>query len=109
MTGRMPSLHGVRSNGIPLHFDNVVFTDLLRAGGYRTALVGKCHLQNMTDRAPEIAPEPRAGLHAQVRYPEARRPSVGAPEYEQELRSRWRSATHQAWRTRVPEELYSTH
>jgi len=31
MTGRMPSLHGVRHNGIPLSLDAVTFTDLLRA------------------------------------------------------------------------------
>jgi arylsulfatase A-like enzyme len=48
MTGRMPSLHGVRHNGIPLSLQANTFVDLLRAEGYRTALVGKSHLQNMT-------------------------------------------------------------
>ncbi len=52
MTGRMPSVHGVRSNGIPLSREAVTFVDLLRAAGYRTALVGKSHLQNFTGNAP---------------------------------------------------------
>ena len=46
MTGRMPSVHGVRCNGIPLSMNAVTFVDLLRNAGYRTALVGKSHLQN---------------------------------------------------------------
>ncbi|WP_188860013.1 sulfatase family protein [Marinobacterium nitratireducens] len=46
MTGRMPSVHGVRANGIPLSTDNVTFVELLREAGYATALVGKSHLQN---------------------------------------------------------------
>jgi hypothetical protein len=33
MTGRMPSVHGVRHNGLPLALDAVVFTELLRAAG----------------------------------------------------------------------------
>ena len=45
----MPSVHGVRSNGIPLSMDAVTFVDLLRDAGYRTALIGKSHLQNFTD------------------------------------------------------------
>ena len=52
MTGRMPSVHGVRSNGIPLSRDAVTFVDLLRAAGYDTALIGKSHLQNFTGRPP---------------------------------------------------------
>ena len=47
LTGRMPSLHGVRSNGIPLDMRPSTFTEGLRTGGYRTALVGKSHIQNM--------------------------------------------------------------
>ena len=48
MTGRMPSLHGVRYNGISLSLAANTFVDLMRAGGWRTALIGKSHLQNMT-------------------------------------------------------------
>lgn len=47
MTGRMPSLHGVRHNGIALSHDATTFVELLRAAGYDTALIGKSHLQNM--------------------------------------------------------------
>jgi arylsulfatase A-like enzyme len=52
MTGRMPSLHGVRLNGVPLSRRNVTFVELLRAAGYDTALVGKSHLQNFTETPP---------------------------------------------------------
>jgi len=52
MTGRMPSLHGVRHNGIALSRDATTFVDLLRAGGYRTTLIGKSHLQNMGHDGP---------------------------------------------------------
>ena len=48
MTGRMPSVHGVRSNGSPLSLQSNTFVDALRAGGYATTLVGKSHLHNFT-------------------------------------------------------------
>ena len=54
MTGRMPSVHGVRHNGIPLSLGATTFVGLLRAAGYRTALLGKSHLQNFEGLAPEI-------------------------------------------------------
>ncbi|MCI5112293.1 MAG: sulfatase-like hydrolase/transferase [Marivita sp.] len=56
MTGRWPSVSGVRANGIPLSQDRVTFVELLRAAGYRTALCGKSHLQNFTGRPP-VFPE----------------------------------------------------
>ena len=61
MTGRMPSLHGVRSNGTALNLRANTFVDLMRTHGYRTALLGKSHLQNMTGmpaiREREAPPE----------------------------------------------------
>ncbi|MEQ8700895.1 MAG: sulfatase-like hydrolase/transferase [Bauldia litoralis] len=48
MTGRMPTLHGVRQNGIALGLDATCYTHLLQAAGYRTGLFGKAHLQNYT-------------------------------------------------------------
>ena len=48
MTGRLPSVHGVRLNGIPLPLESKTFVDKLASKGYRTALVGKSHLQNFT-------------------------------------------------------------
>jgi len=52
MTGRMPSLHGVRHNGIDLSAEHVTFVELLAAAGYRTGLIGKSHLQNFTGAPP---------------------------------------------------------
>jgi len=52
MTSRMPSVHGVRHNGVPLSADAVTFVDLMRDAGYATALIGKSHLQNFTGQAP---------------------------------------------------------
>lgn len=62
MTGRMPSLHGVRSNGIPLDMRANTFVDALRTTGYTTALVGKSHIQNMTAHpAMHTRPETEKG------------------------------------------------
>lgn len=47
LTGRLPSVHGTRVNGIPLDWDSQTFARVLRARGYRTGLVGKSHLQNL--------------------------------------------------------------
>lgn len=50
LTGRMPSDHGTRYNGIPLDWDVNTFARRLRAEGYRTGLIGKAHLQNIGNR-----------------------------------------------------------
>jgi len=47
LTGRMPSAHGTRFNGISLDRDANTFVRELRRAGYRTGLVGKAHFQNM--------------------------------------------------------------
>lgn len=57
MTGRMPSVHGVRTNGVSLSHRANTFVQLMGAEGYRTALVGKSHLQTMLGAAPELTPE----------------------------------------------------
>ncbi|MCC6472711.1 MAG: sulfatase-like hydrolase/transferase [Burkholderiales bacterium] len=93
MTGRLPSAHGVRSNGIPLSRQSVTFVDLLAAAGYRTALIGKSHLQNFTGSAPRFRkPEPPPAL---------RRPPAGlsraldhgleGTQYEEENPNAWAS------------------
>lgn len=46
-TGRMPSLHGTRYNGIALDWRAETFPRKLMEAGYHTAHLGKCHLQNM--------------------------------------------------------------
>ena len=48
LTGRMPSAHGLRHNGNHLSYDASTFVEVLREGGYRTALIGKSHVQAMT-------------------------------------------------------------
>jgi len=89
MTGRMPSVHGVRQNGIPLSERNATFVDLLREAGYRTALVGKSHLQNFTDTPPEHRlPGDDGGMG-----PEAIRHDLDSPLYEQETPRHWLSAS----------------
>ena len=52
MTGRYPSTHGLRYNGCLLPLDTNCFTDVLAAAGYRTASIGKSHLQPFTVDAP---------------------------------------------------------
>lgn len=96
MTGRMPSVHGARSNGVPLPLESVTFADLLAEAGYRTALIGKSHLQNMEDKPPLLPPvEHPPGTRVSQRYPEARRETAPAAAYEQELRTRWENPAHQ--------------
>jgi arylsulfatase A-like enzyme len=56
LTGRYPTAHGLRHNGCDLSYRANTFTDVLRAGGYKTALIGKSHVQPMT------------GIDAQKRY-----------------------------------------
>lgn len=52
MTGRMPSVHGLRTNGCVLPKRANTFVDVLAKGGYRTASIGKSHLQPFTGLAP---------------------------------------------------------
>lgn len=67
MTGRMPSAHGVRHNGIPLDPNSNTFTHLLREAGYRTALVGKSHLQTIVGKPPLMKRKVREPGHLQPR------------------------------------------
>ena len=84
MTGRMPSVHGVRFNGIPLAKDSVTFVDLLRNAGYRTALVGKSHLQNFTDLEVALPDMDEDGELPPDDLAEATRARIDGPEYQQE-------------------------
>lgn len=78
MTGRYPSTHGLRYNGCLLPLDTNCFTDVLRAGGYRTASIGKSHLQPFTVDAPLRDADTTERLVA-----EARRPADGNYSQEQ--------------------------
>lgn len=82
MTGRYPSTHGARHNGIALSLRAMTFVETLRRAGYRTALIGKAHLQNMTDIAPSwpVRPQDRLAI-------EAVEPDAG--NYSQEKRKLW--------------------
>ena len=94
MTGRMPSVHGVRCNGIPLSMNAVTFVDLLRNAGYRTALVGKSHLQNFTSFPPIMLREP--GRNGYDKPPpelaQAVRTDLDGARYEQETPEFWKAA-----------------
>jgi arylsulfatase A-like enzyme len=164
-TGRMPSLHGVRINGISLSLSANTFIELLRANGWRTALIGKSHLQNFggvppalqrpgtpegyaappkgldeadkEDRADPIYDQENARTFAADPGHDLRLPYYGFAHvelcsqhatrvqghYTQWLRERRSDADQlrgpehqlphdyvlpQAWRTRLPEELYPT-
>ena len=43
-------------NGVPLPLSSVTYADALRDAGYRTALIGKAHFQNMTHATPTPMP-----------------------------------------------------
>lgn len=88
MTGRMPSAHGMRCNGLDLPLDSVTVADLLAAAGWRTALVGKGHLQCVTGRPPLVRPDTGRSPPPSRDLAEARRADGGF--YEQENRKRWR-------------------
>ena len=83
VTCRMPSSHGVRSNGIPLSRRNVTFVEQLRDAGYDTALIGKSHLQNFTGKPPLTAAiKARPGFHREGEAIfEAVSHDLGGPDY----------------------------
>ena len=92
MTGRMPSLHGVRANGIPLPANATTFVELLAAAGYATVSCGKIHLQPMTADGPIWRDAATTAAEHQAPPPhlaDARHPDVAASFYEQERIHRW--------------------
>ena len=93
MTGRMPSVHGVRHNGIPLSRSAVTFVELLRAAGYDTGLIGKSHLQTQTGRPPLSRPDPAPPGYVEPpeELCEAKKKSFSDGSYDQELPDRWKS------------------
>lgn len=159
MTGRLPSAHGLQMNGRELSHGERTFVETLREAGYRTALMGKSHLQNITavpalwpaagQRLPHDARRAFPGPYGQEvwkRWEDDPAFELALPYYgfEQvrltighadEQHGHWRrwlreqtpeadrligpgnalptpglqlAALRQAWRTRVPEELYPT-
>lgn len=91
MTGRMPSTHGVWTNGVPLSMHANTVVDVLRRFGYATALVGKCHLQSFTGipAVTQLAP-PLPGVAAlPTDLREAEREPGTGERYDQELYPQW--------------------
>lgn len=88
MTGRMPSAAGARMNGVPLPLDSRTFIDVMRESGWQTALIGKSHLQNMTDAEPSWRRE--AGSAPL----QAKRDTREGPQYEQESVTCWQQPGH---------------
>jgi arylsulfatase A-like enzyme len=93
MTGRMPSVHGARSNGLPLSLRANTFVDALRGSGYTTALVGKSHLQNFSsDPAILKRLPPRSGDQIlDTSFAEAQKPVASEGPYDQEHPKRWQA------------------
>lgn len=90
MTGRMPSLHGGRHNGIPLARDHVTFVELLRDAGYRTALIGKSHLQSVTGIPSPQRFASRDGYRApSEKLQDAYKNNRSGADYELENMKRW--------------------
>jgi arylsulfatase A-like enzyme len=91
MTGRMPSVHGVRANGIPLSHRNVTFVELLREAGYATALVGKSHLQNFvgTPSVLERSEPPADYRQPAAALAQAQREDLNAQQYRYEDPEFW--------------------
>ncbi len=89
-TGRMPSAAGVRMNGVPLPLAARTHAEVLRSAGWRTALVGKCHLQNMT----ETPPTRRRGDVAESAELQATADTRTEAAYQQESMACWRDPRH---------------
>ncbi|GEK46408.1 sulfatase [Bisbaumannia pacifica] len=87
VTGQMPSVNGVRQNGIPLGLDSLTFAEVLRGEGYRTGYIGKAHFQNVTDiPAPPRVP---GGVGDTPELVLSRRDQRQGPDYGWEVRRRW--------------------
>ena len=90
MTGRMPSLHGARHNGIPLSKDHTTFVELLREAGYATGLIGKSHLQGFTGLPATNQYQPEDGLHTPPEgLRDAYKRNRHGAEYDLEVTAQW--------------------
>ncbi len=79
-TGKYPSIHGVRCNGINLDKNIPTFTQTLRQCGYHTSSIGKIHLNCLTPLFdPKLkSVEPILGWTFQ---PKEKRPVIPEPYY----------------------------
>ena len=90
MTGRMPSSHGVYSNGTPLSIHSRTFVQRLLEEGYHTALIGKSHLQTITGREAAWKPDPARYQYDERGQPvEAQSPNRRGQQYLNEDPRSW--------------------
>lgn len=82
VTGRMPSVHGVRHNGLNLDLGSMTFAEALRQEGWRTSLSGKPHFQCVTQNPAQMTRS-----HGDAVKQEARCRTEG--RYDQELGQLW--------------------
>ncbi|MGI9364084.1 MAG: sulfatase family protein [Rhizobiaceae bacterium] len=84
MTGRYPSVHGLRYNGCLLPQRANTFVEVLKASGYRTASIGKSHLQPFSDYPADDWSKTETGPIAEAWKPDAM-------PYDREEPDRYRS------------------
>jgi arylsulfatase A-like enzyme len=96
LTGRMPSVSGVRHNGVPLPLEALTFVETLRRTGYRTALIGKAHLQTQSRREvpdpllfPAMRPTMAAAQSGREAWPIAIPDDTDDPRYLAEREELW--------------------
>ena len=91
MTGRMPSVNGVLTNGLSLPWSSNTFVHLLRQSGYMTALFGKSHLQNVAPLRVEDwnYPPGRSGEAPSDAYSDANLSRRSGTLYENERQDLW--------------------
>ncbi|MET1088638.1 MAG: sulfatase-like hydrolase/transferase [Arthrobacter sp.] len=104
LTGRWPSVHGTRCNGIPLDPETSTFVRSLAHAGYRTAAVGKLHHQNMgwdfePDQAGQIHNTDPGLLDPAVRRAVERERPPGWDQWENRER-------HEQGLVQMPEDYY---
>ncbi len=94
LTMRMNSVNGSHSNGVGLDLDSNTFAELLRADGYHTALIGKSHLQNMTEAEPfqkaEPVPEGKTAPPPELANANKSAQKYNNDDYAQERPTSWR-------------------
>lgn len=88
-TGQISTVNGCRQNGIPLDLASTTYADVLRAAGWRTALIGKAHYQNVTDiPAPPRSPQGQGAVPPGKTLRALRR-QRGGENYGHEVRTLW--------------------
>ena len=103
-TGRWPTAHGTRANGITLDWDAETFMRSMRRAGWRTGAVGKLHFQTMgwpyePHQLEEIRRQCPEVLDPAIRDAAPRRRAPGWDQWENADR-------HRAGHLPMPEDFY---